>query len=144
MKALLYRILALDTRTSTRMPMGQSRLNQNGSRWEKMIYLTVCPFENVHDRGSLSILYIVASLTKMFTTIVALQQLERGAFGLNDTVVSHLPGFDGERVSMSCGEVDGEFLVVGGKATVTVQMLMTHTSGFDADPDPGLWYGYVA
>lgn len=50
----------------------------------------------------------MASLTKMFTTIVALQQLERGAFALNDTVVTHLPGFDGERISMRCGEADGE------------------------------------
>lgn len=37
-----------------------------------------------------------------------------------------------------------KFSIVGGKATVTVEMLMTHTSGFDADPNPGLWYGYVA
>ncbi|EKM75647.1 hypothetical protein AGABI1DRAFT_123068 [Agaricus bisporus var. burnettii JB137-S8] len=69
-------------------------------------------------------LYVVASLTKMFTTILAMQQLDKGAFGLNDPVVTHLPGLD------------------GGKEDVTVQMLMTHTSGFDADPDPGLWYGY--
>lgn len=45
MRALLYRISPLDIRTSMQMPMGQSCLNQNGSRWEKMIYLTVGPFE---------------------------------------------------------------------------------------------------
>lgn len=40
----------------------------------------------------------MASLTKMFTTILAMQQLDKGAFGLNDPVVTHLPGLDGECV----------------------------------------------
>lgn len=35
----------------------------------------------------------VASLTKMFTTIVALQQLETGAISLNATVATYLPDF---------------------------------------------------
>lgn len=65
-------------------------------------------------------------MTKLFTTILAMQQLERGVFGLDDKVGDHLPGFS-----------------VGGKGNVTVKMLFTHTAGFDADPDPGLWYGYA-
>lgn len=35
----------------------------------------------------------VASLTKMFTTIIALQQLERGNIGLNTTVSTYVPEF---------------------------------------------------
>ncbi|KAJ3565881.1 hypothetical protein NP233_g7361 [Leucocoprinus birnbaumii] len=71
-------------------------------------------------------IFDMASLTKMFTTILALQQLEKGTIALNGTVASYLPGFE-----------------AGGKENVTVEMLLTHTAGFDADPDPGLWNGYA-
>lgn len=37
----------------------------------------------------------MASLTKMFTTILSLQQIERGVIGLEDKVGAHLPGFNG-------------------------------------------------
>ncbi|TFK41654.1 putative beta-lactamase, partial [Crucibulum laeve] len=71
-------------------------------------------------------IYDMASLTKMFTTIVALQQLERGKISLNTTVATYIPDF-----------------ATNGKGNITIQMLMTHTSGFDADPNPGLWIGYT-
>ncbi|RDB30558.1 hypothetical protein Hypma_007144 [Hypsizygus marmoreus] len=67
----------------------------------------------------------MASLTKMFTTIAALQQLDSGGIALNATVATYLPGF-----------------AVNGKENITILMLLTHTSGFGADPVPGLWVGY--
>ncbi|KAF9003435.1 beta-lactamase/transpeptidase-like protein [Cyathus striatus] len=70
-------------------------------------------------------IYDMASLTKMFTTIAALQQLEKRAVTLNATVASYIPEF-----------------AVNGKENVTILMLLTHTSGFDADPNPDLWIGY--
>jgi len=71
-------------------------------------------------------IFDMASLTKLFTTILGMQQLERGVIALDGKVGSYLPGFN-----------------VGGKGNVTVKMLFTHTAGFDADPAPGLWNGYA-
>ncbi|KAG6868644.1 hypothetical protein C0993_012688 [Termitomyces sp. T159_Od127] len=41
-------------------------------------------------------IYDMASLTKLFTTIVAMQQLDRGKLALNATVSSYIPKFAGE------------------------------------------------
>ncbi|WP_235965543.1 serine hydrolase domain-containing protein [Micromonospora rubida] len=54
----------------------------------------------------------LASITKVYTSILALQQVDRGRFDLASRVVDHLPGFTG-----------------AGKDRVTVSMLLTHTSG---------------
>ncbi|WP_433395038.1 serine hydrolase [Streptomyces sp. CA-146814] len=55
----------------------------------------------------------LASISKLFTSILAVQQIERGALELEATVASYLPDFAG-----------------GGKQSVTVRQLLTHTTGF--------------
>jgi CubicO group peptidase (beta-lactamase class C family) len=60
----------------------------------------------------------VASLTKVFTTLVAMRLADRGKLDLAAPVVSYLPGFDGP-----------------GKAAVTVSMLLAHSSGLPVGPD---------
>ncbi|MER5551876.1 serine hydrolase [Streptomyces sp. NPDC002793] len=55
----------------------------------------------------------LASVSKLFTSILAVQQIERGALELEATAASYLPGFAG-----------------GGKQDITVRQLLTHTSGF--------------
>ncbi|MEV5129704.1 serine hydrolase [[Kitasatospora] papulosa] len=57
----------------------------------------------------------LASVSKLFTSILAVQQIERGALELEAPVVSYLPDFGG-----------------GGKQDITVRQLLTHTSGFRA------------
>ncbi|MFE1288406.1 serine hydrolase [Streptomyces sp. NPDC058751] len=57
--------------------------------------------------------YDLASVSKLFTSVLAVQQLERGALELEAAVASYLPEFAG-----------------GGKQDVTVRQLLTHTSGF--------------
>lgn len=57
----------------------------------------------------------LASVSKLFTSILAVQQIERGALELEARVASYLPDFAG-----------------GGKQDVTVRQLLTHTSGFRA------------
>ncbi|MFF8536498.1 serine hydrolase [Streptomyces sp. SAS_267] len=57
--------------------------------------------------------YDLASVSKLFTSILAVQQLERGALELEAAVASYLPEFAG-----------------GGKQGVTIRHLLTHTSGF--------------
>lgn len=52
---------------------------------------------------------------KPVTAAAALRLLERGAFDLDDPVTDHLPGFEG-----------------GGKASITVRHLLSHTAGLQA------------
>ncbi|WP_432842879.1 serine hydrolase [Dactylosporangium sp. CA-092794] len=62
-------------------------------------------------------IFDVASVTKVFTTVLALQQVDRGKLDLSAPVAQYLPAFDGP-----------------GKAAVTVGMLLTHTSGLPVGP----------
>ncbi|MFI6010209.1 serine hydrolase [Streptomyces sp. NPDC051243] len=57
----------------------------------------------------------LASVSKLFTSILAVQQIERGALALEATVASYLPDFGR-----------------AGKQDMTVRQLLTHTSGFRA------------
>lgn len=57
----------------------------------------------------------LASVSKLFTSILAVQQIERGELALESPVTAYLPEFAG-----------------GGKQDVTVRQLLTHTSGFRA------------
>ncbi|KAF8327076.1 beta-lactamase/transpeptidase-like protein, partial [Amanita rubescens] len=69
--------------------------------------------------------YDMASITKLFTTILVLQQLERGIIELYAPVAKYIPDF-----------------ATNGKENITIEMLLTHTSGFEIDPLPPLWIGY--
>ncbi|WP_460515624.1 serine hydrolase domain-containing protein [Flindersiella endophytica] len=57
-------------------------------------------------------IFDMASVTKLFTSIVVMQQVERGLIDLNAPVASYLPEF-----------------AANGKQAVTVRQLLTHTSG---------------
>ncbi|MFD4760994.1 serine hydrolase [Streptomyces sp. NPDC058439] len=57
----------------------------------------------------------LASVSKLFTSILAVQQIERGKLELEAKVASYLPDFAG-----------------GGKQYITIRQLLTHTSGFRA------------
>jgi CubicO group peptidase (beta-lactamase class C family) len=57
-------------------------------------------------------IFDMASVTKLFTSIVVMQQVERGLIDLNAPVASYLPAF-----------------AANGKQDVTVRQLLTHTSG---------------
>ena len=60
----------------------------------------------------------IASLTKLFTTVVALREVERGTVALDAPVARYLPEF-----------------AAGGKGAVTVRELLTHTAGLVVDLD---------
>ncbi|MDQ0779362.1 CubicO group peptidase (beta-lactamase class C family) [Streptomyces aurantiacus] len=57
----------------------------------------------------------LASVSKLFTSILAVQQIERGTLELEGKVASYLPDFGG-----------------AGKQDITIRQLLTHTSGFRA------------
>jgi len=70
--------------------------------------------------------YDTASITKLFTAVATLQQIERGAFALDTSVIDYLsglPGLDGTTISTE----------------ITPHHLLTHTSGIadDADEEAG-------
>lgn len=67
-------------------------------------------------------IYDLASLSKLFTSIVAVQLIEQGKLRAGTTVASHLPRFAGR-----------------GRDGITVWQLLTHTSGLRPDPSPPLW-----
>ncbi|GIG85781.1 serine hydrolase [Plantactinospora endophytica] len=68
-------------------------------------------------------IFDLASISKLFTTVVALRQVERGTIDLDAPVVRYLPEF-----------------AAGGKEAVTVRMLLTHTGGLPAFAP--LWSAY--
>ncbi|WP_020497207.1 serine hydrolase [Sciscionella marina] len=70
-------------------------------------------------------IFDMASISKLFTTLVALCLLEEGAIALDTPVAKYLPGYE-----------------TGGKAPITPKMLLTHTAGLPPDPKPTLWQGY--
>ncbi|MEU7788421.1 serine hydrolase [Amycolatopsis sp. NPDC049159] len=70
-------------------------------------------------------IFDMASISKLFTSIAVLQLVERGQLTIDTPVSRFFPEF-----------------ATGDKAAITVKMLLTHVSGFDADPIPSLWAGY--
>lgn len=72
--------------------------------------------------ASMDTVYDMASLTKVFTAVAALRAMDDGRLSLEEPVASYMPEF-----------------AANGKDNVTVRMLLTHTSGFRPDPEPGLY-----
>ncbi|RRO17220.1 class A beta-lactamase-related serine hydrolase [Saccharopolyspora rhizosphaerae] len=61
-------------------------------------------------------IFDVASISKLFTSITALQLVDDGTISLDDPVAEHLPEFG-----------------TNGKQDITVEQLLTHTSGLQAE-----------
>ncbi|CZR53798.1 probable beta-lactamase [Phialocephala subalpina] len=76
----------------------------------------------LQENATVDTIYDMASLTKLYTTVAALRQIGTGRLGLNATVSSYIPAFS-----------------VNGKENITILELLTHTSGFNADPSPSLY-----
>ncbi|MEV6108079.1 serine hydrolase [Streptomyces sp. NPDC051940] len=64
---------------------------------------------------SMDTVFDLASVSKLFTSLLAVQQMERGALDLHATVASYLPEFG-----------------AAGKQGITILQLLTHTSGFNS------------
>jgi CubicO group peptidase (beta-lactamase class C family) len=66
-------------------------------------------------------IFDIASMTKLFTSIAAVQLIQAGRIGLDTSVADYIPQF-----------------AANGKGTITIRNLLTHTSGLPADPVPSL------
>ncbi|KAI1811337.1 putative beta-lactamase [Poronia punctata] len=74
------------------------------------------------EEATVDTIYDLASLTKLFTSVAALRCIDQGLIELEGTVATYLPDF-----------------AANGKEEITIQQLLTHTSGLAPDPEPGLW-----
>lgn len=70
-------------------------------------------------------IFDMASISKLFTSTVCMQLVERGLLDVSQPVAKYLPGY-----------------AVNGKGDITIEMVLTHTSGLQPDPNPSLWQGY--
>jgi CubicO group peptidase (beta-lactamase class C family) len=66
-------------------------------------------------------IFDLASMTKLFTAIAAVQLIQDGKLGLNTPVADYIPAF-----------------AANGKGDITIRNLLTHTSGLPPDPSPSL------
>jgi CubicO group peptidase (beta-lactamase class C family) len=66
-------------------------------------------------------IFDVASMTKLFASIAAVQLIQSGKIGLDTPVAHYIPQF-----------------AANGKSAITIRNLLTHTSGLPADPVPSL------
>jgi CubicO group peptidase (beta-lactamase class C family) len=66
-------------------------------------------------------IFDLASMTKLFTTIAAVQLIAAGRLDLNAPVADYIPAF-----------------AANGKGAITIRNLLTHTSGLPPDPSPSL------
>lgn len=67
-------------------------------------------------------IYDMASLSKLFTGLVAVKLMDLHRLDPDADVVQYLPAFASH-----------------GKSDITITQLLMHTSGLAADPSPGLW-----
>ena len=72
--------------------------------------------------ASTDTIYDLASLTKLFTSVAAVQLMQQGKLSLTEPVVTYLPEY-----------------ASNGKSDITILQLLTHTSGLPPDPSPPLW-----
>lgn len=71
----------------------------------------------------------IASQTKAITSIGLMLLFEEGKFLLDDPVSKYIPAFKNVRVLDKLNEKDTTFTTVPAKREITIQHLLTHTSG---------------
>jgi CubicO group peptidase (beta-lactamase class C family) len=101
-------LVTVDGRTTAHVPVGYALRYGAGP-------VELPPSKRVRMRADS--IFDLASITKVYTTILALQQVDRGRIDLDAPVREYLPEFTGT-----------------GKDAITVAMLMTHTSGLAVGP----------
>ena len=74
-------------------------------------------------------LFRIASMTKVVTSLAAMQLVEQGRFGLDDPVEKYLPEFAGLKVFESFDPATGEYRLRPASRPPTVRHVLTHTSG---------------
>lgn len=76
----------------------------------------------------------IASMTKPITSVAVLMLREDGKLDLDDALARHVEGFEQPPVLVSFDEATGDRAVRPASRAITIQDLLTHTSGF------GYWF----
>jgi CubicO group peptidase (beta-lactamase class C family) len=71
----------------------------------------------------------LASMTKLLTTVAALQCVEKGLFGLDEPISKILPAWANRFILTGFNDSTGEPLFRKATKVVTLRHLLTHTSG---------------
>ena len=97
-------------------------------------------------------LFRIASMTKAITSVVAMQLIEQGRFGLDDPVEKFLPELANLKVFESFDAATGAYRLRPASRAPTVRHMLTHTSGLgypftsailrDFRPQPGESYPF--
>ncbi|KAH8820817.1 beta-lactamase/transpeptidase-like protein [Xylogone sp. PMI_703] len=98
-----------------------------------------------HPPLSVDDCFVLASCTKLMTSVAALQCVERGQIGLDDDLSNVIPEF--QNISVLTGfEESGEPILKKAVNKITLRMLLTHTAGFTyphGNPFLYKWVTYV-
>ncbi len=99
---------------------------------EGVIYKTKQGVSNIESQREIQYgdYFKIASLSKMITTVAALQLYEKGYFDLDDPIENYLPEFKDLKVIDQTSE---EYQLIESKQKVTVRHLLNHTAGFTYD-----------
>lgn len=88
-------------------------------------------------------IFQIASMTKAVTTVAALQLVEQGKLTLDEPVSKHLPQL--EKLDVLDGfDAQGNPMLRPAKTEITLQHLLTHTSGFCYDTWDGKMFRYAS
>jgi len=74
-------------------------------------------------------IFRIASMTKPITSLAALQLVEEGKLRLDDPVAKYLPVWAAPKVITTFDEATGRYDTSPAASTMTIQHLLTHTSG---------------
>lgn len=74
-------------------------------------------------------IFAIASMTKPVTSVAIMMLYEQGKLRLDDPVSKYLPGFDNLQVITKFNDKDATYQTRPAKRPMTIQHLLTHTSG---------------
>jgi CubicO group peptidase (beta-lactamase class C family) len=103
------------------------------ARHGRVAYFLPFGFRDLSDKTPMTedTIFAIASMTKPITCVAVMTLIEKGKLGLDDPVGKHLPELSGLRVLGDPGkDTETDVATVPAKRPVTVQNLLSHTSGF--------------
>ncbi|KAF1837271.1 beta-lactamase/transpeptidase-like protein [Decorospora gaudefroyi] len=75
----------------------------------------------------------IASMTKIMTSVAALQCVEDGLITLDEDVSSHLPSIGKYGIMTGFDDDKNEVITVPNATPITLRMLLSHTNGHESD-----------
>lgn len=102
------------------------------ARKGKIIYYRSTGYDHLEDRIPLEkdAIFRIASQTKGITTVAIMRLYEEGKLDLRDPLTKHLCEFDYPQLIDEFNEKDSTYTSRQSKREVTIQDLLTHTSGY--------------